>query len=78
MVKNITQLKEEMEIAIMDVMDHKNLDKDVPYFKNKPSTTENVAVYIWNKLKEIMEKPELLYEVKLHETDKNVIIYRGD
>lgn len=33
MVMNITELKEHMDQAIMKPMDHKNLDKDVDFFK---------------------------------------------
>jgi 6-pyruvoyltetrahydropterin/6-carboxytetrahydropterin synthase len=43
----------------------------------QPSTTENLAVYIWANLKLKMPKPELLFEVKIYETDKNSVIYRG-
>ena len=34
MVMNITDLKKAMNIAIMDTLDHKNIDLDVPYFAN--------------------------------------------
>ncbi|CAH1393931.1 unnamed protein product [Nezara viridula] len=78
MVLNINDLKKVMKLAIMDPLDHKNLDKDVPYFKNVVSTTENVVVYVWNNLKKFLEDPTLLYEVKIYETDKNVVIYRGE
>lgn len=43
----------------------------------QPSTSENVAIYIWEALRMRMSKPELLYEVKLYETEKNSVIYRG-
>lgn len=33
MVMNITELKEHMDHAIMIPLDHKNLDKDVDFFK---------------------------------------------
>ncbi|XP_049787693.1 6-pyruvoyl tetrahydrobiopterin synthase [Schistocerca cancellata] len=78
MVMNISDLKKYMNEAIMDVMDHKNLDKDVPYFKDIVSTTENVAIFIWNNLKSLLPNPEILYEVKIHETEKNIVIYRGE
>ena len=69
----------------MDTLDHKNLDKDVPYFSKSsgpPSTTENVAVFIWNSLRDHMTEARLfhpaeLYEVKIWETDKNIVVYRG-
>lgn len=102
MVMNIADLKDHMDHTIMKHLDHKNLDKDVPFFKNtvrwrtaykiypsfylqlnpillpsQPSTSENVAIYIWDALRTRMSKPELLYEVKLYETDKNSVVYRG-
>uniref|UniRef100_A0A8D8T2C3 6-pyruvoyl tetrahydrobiopterin synthase n=1 Tax=Cacopsylla melanoneura TaxID=428564 RepID=A0A8D8T2C3_9HEMI len=78
MVLNINDLKVYMKQAIMEPMDHKNLDKDVPYFADVVSTSENVAIFIWNNMKKVMKEPELLYEVKLFETDKNIILYRGE
>lgn len=62
----------------MDTLDHKNIDKDVPYFEYVPSTTENVAIYIFNEIKNMLPNPALLYEVKIHETDNNIVIYRGE
>nr|CAG4635168.1 EOG090X0HIM [Alona affinis] len=78
MVMNLADLKKYMDQTIMDVMDHKNLDKDVAHFKHRVSTTENVAVFIWDSLAAVMPVPALLYEVQVHETDKNVMIYRGE
>ncbi|XP_032816923.2 6-pyruvoyl tetrahydrobiopterin synthase isoform X3 [Petromyzon marinus] len=77
MVMNIVDLKEAMQRAIMNPMDHKNLDKDVPYFKDVPSTTENVAVFVWENLRKLLPEGSL-FEVKIHETDKNVVVYRGE
>lgn len=78
MVMNISDLKLYMKKVLMDQLDHKNLDKDISYFKNIVSTTENVAIYIFNELKKIMPNSDLLYEVKIYETDKNIVIYRGN
>ncbi|XP_070846791.1 6-pyruvoyl tetrahydrobiopterin synthase [Chaetodon trifascialis] len=77
MVMNLTDLKKCIEDVIMTPMDHKNLDKDVPYFTDVVSTTENVAVYIWDNMVKVLP-PNLLYEIKIHETDKNIVIYRGE
>ncbi|XP_033634429.1 6-pyruvoyl tetrahydrobiopterin synthase-like [Asterias rubens] len=78
MVINLTDLKQYMKTAIMDPLDHKNIDKDVPYFKGVVSTSENIAIFIWDQMKIQLPDPELLYEVKLHETDKNIVHYRGE
>ncbi|XP_063995220.1 6-pyruvoyl tetrahydrobiopterin synthase [Diachasmimorpha longicaudata] len=78
MVMNIADLKVYIQKVLMDQLDHKNLDRDVPYFANVISTTENVAVYVFDQLRTIMPNPSLLYEVKIYETDKNIIVYRGE
>jgi 6-pyruvoyltetrahydropterin/6-carboxytetrahydropterin synthase len=78
MVMNISDIKEIMNEAIMKPLDHKCIDKDVPYFKNVVSTTENVAIFIWNRVKMGLPKPELLYEVKIWETENNIVLYRGE
>ncbi|XP_076154326.1 6-pyruvoyl tetrahydrobiopterin synthase [Alosa pseudoharengus] len=77
MVMNLTDLKQYIEEAIMIPLDHKNLDKDVPYFADVVSTTENLAVFIWDSLAKLLP-PNLLYEIKVHETDKNIVVYRGE
>ncbi|XP_072229819.1 6-pyruvoyl tetrahydrobiopterin synthase [Leuresthes tenuis] len=77
MVMNLTDLKKYIEKVIMAPLDHKNLDKDVPYFASIASTTENVAVYIWDNMVKILP-PDLLYEIKIYETDNNIVVYRGE
>ncbi|XP_041361052.1 6-pyruvoyl tetrahydrobiopterin synthase-like [Gigantopelta aegis] len=77
MVINLVDLKQYMEAAIMTVLDHKSIDNDVPYFKEHVSTAENIAVFIWKSLQSKVPAG-YLYEIKLHETDKNVVFYRGE
>ncbi|XP_026096634.1 6-pyruvoyl tetrahydrobiopterin synthase-like [Carassius auratus] len=77
MVMNLTDLKEFIEVAIMKPLDHKNLDLDVPYFADVVSTTENLSVFIWDSLEKLLP-PDSLHEIKIYETDKNIVVYRGD
>ncbi|XP_072277861.1 6-pyruvoyl tetrahydrobiopterin synthase [Pyxicephalus adspersus] len=77
MVMNLTDLKKHMEDVIMVQLDHKNLDQDVPYFKNVVSSVENLTVFIWDGLLEKIP-PGLLHEVCIHETDCNIATYRGE
>jgi len=78
MLINIADLKIFIEDAIMKPLDHKNIDKDVPYFANVVSTTENVAIFIWNNLRAALPNPQILYEVKIYETENNIMVYRGE
>lgn len=76
MIINIHDLSNYIWTYVLDELDHHNLDKDIEYFKDRPSTTENVARYIWLKLVDRIPPPARLYEVKILETEKNHVIYR--
>lgn len=77
MVINLVDLKLAMG-KVIERLDHRNIDKDVDEFRNgKVSTAENLAVYFYQKLSELLP-PGLLYEIKLHETTNNVVFYRGE
>jgi len=75
---NISDLKKSLQ-EVLEPLDHKNLDKDVPYFFSVVSTTENLAIYIWDQLApKVSSDSSQLFEIIIHETDKNTIRYRGD
>ncbi|KAJ1965843.1 hypothetical protein IWQ62_002567, partial [Dispira parvispora] len=76
MVMNITDLKEAIQKAIMDPLDHRNLDTDVEFFQDRPSTTENLAIYIWTNIQTYLP-PNLLHRVRIDETDQNRVEYYG-
>jgi 6-pyruvoyltetrahydropterin/6-carboxytetrahydropterin synthase len=83
MVMNIADLKNLIQTQVLDLVDHKHLDLDVDYFskKNLVSTTENLAVFIWEELFSSLKqqyKNVQLYEIKLYETEKNIVVYRGE
>ena len=73
-------LSDIIKAEIEDHMDHKNLNVDVPEFNAETNglipTAENIAVVIWNRLREKVE-PELELEVVLYETPRNFVTYRG-
>ena len=79
MVVNIADLKIWIKEKVLDVLDHRNIDKEVEYFMNGVvSTTENVAVFCWEQLVGIIPQPARLYQVKIWETEKNIVTYRGE
>lgn len=68
-----TLIAEEVE----DAFDHKNLNLDVPDFKDLNPTAENISVVIWNKLRKRINT-EFSLEVVLYETPRNFVTYRGE
>lgn len=63
-------IHEHIELAF----DHKNLNLDVPEFKDVNPTAENIAVVIFNKLRPYIKK-ELDLQVTLYETPRNFVSY---
>lgn len=57
--------------------DHKNLNIDVPDFKDLNPTAENIAVVIWNKLRKYIDH-KMDLEVVLFETPRNFVTYKGN
>lgn len=76
-VINLVDLKHAIEDAVLEKVDHKHLNLDVQEFRNINPTAENMAVVFWKMLEPRLPKG-LLYEIKLHETENNVAIYKGE
>src|SRR6185295_7037085 len=51
MVVNLYDLKKALE-QVLEQFDHKNLNLDTPYFKDRIPTTENIALVLWSVLAE--------------------------
>jgi 6-pyruvoyltetrahydropterin/6-carboxytetrahydropterin synthase len=77
-VININILKQIIKDKVIDKVDHKNLNLDVDFMKGKITTTENLAMAIWNELKLSIEREgAFLHCVKIAETENNSIEYYG-
>ena len=75
-VVDVKVLKDYIKSEIEDAFDHKNLNLEVPEFKAKNPTAENIAIVIYNKLKLVLD-PHLDLEVTLYETPRNFVSYSG-
>lgn len=77
MVLNLTDLKQAINEQVIDWVDHKHLNYDVPWLEGCIPTTEVLAMRFWERLQSVLPQG-LLYEVKLYETENNIAIYRGE
>tara|TARA_B100000497_G_scaffold124970_1_gene160575 strand:- start:1042 stop:1452 length:411 start_codon:yes stop_codon:yes gene_type:complete len=75
-VIDVKILKDFIKSEIEDAFDHKNLNVEVPEFKNLNPTAENIVVVIYNKLKVVLDS-NLALEVTLFETPRNFVSYSG-
>ena len=62
---------------IEEPFDHKNLNVEVPEFKNLNPTVENIAIVIWKRLRKRIDA-EFAISIKLYETPRNFVVYNGD
>ena len=62
---------------IEEAFDHKNLNEDVPEFKDLNPTAEHIAYIIWNKLRVLIASDKEL-EITLYETPRNFVTYKGN
>jgi 6-pyruvoyltetrahydropterin/6-carboxytetrahydropterin synthase len=77
MVLNLTEMKRITNEQVVNWVDHKHLNHDVPWLEGTIPTAEMLVVRFWERL-EPHFPAGLLYEVKLYETENNIAIYRGE
>jgi 6-pyruvoyltetrahydropterin/6-carboxytetrahydropterin synthase len=70
-------LKDIIKSEVEDAFDHKNLNIEVPEFKELNPTAENIAVVIYNKMTSKLDK-NLDLVVTLYETPRNFVTYSGN
>ena len=63
---------------VLDKLDHKNLNVDVPFLKDQLCSTENVAKAIWNELILFLPVEATLHCIKLYETPRIFVEYFGE
>ena len=78
-VINMNILKGIIKERIIEKIDHRNLNLDVDFMKGLVATTENMAIAIWNELKDPVEREGAsLHCVRIEETENNSIEYYGE
>ena len=73
---NLDELKDIIKTEVEDYLDHKNLNLEIPEFKDLNPTVENIAKVIWNRLS-IKLSNRYKLSVKLFETPRNFVVYTG-
>ena len=69
-VLDLKHLSEVISSRVIQDVDHRNLNTDVPWLEGRIPTAENLAIAFWERIRS--ELPEgALRSVRLWETDKN-------
>lgn len=73
-VMDMKVLSDLMEEHVLSQLDHKNLNLDVPYFREVNPTAENICLYIYDTLRALLDT-RLDLQVRLYETERNFVEY---
>ena len=77
-VINLKDLSKIMKEHVVEALDHKNLNLDVPFMAGILASTENLAIKIWEQIESpIKEAGGELVKIKLEETENNYVEYFG-
>jgi 6-pyruvoyltetrahydropterin/6-carboxytetrahydropterin synthase len=78
-VTDLSKLSEVIQKKIVNHVDHKNINLDVPFLKGIMASTENLAIAFWKELeKPVAQLGAKLYCIKLQETENNYVEYYGE
>src|SRR5580704_18162864 len=66
-VVDLKQLKDVMHREVLDALDHRFLNKEVPEFFTLIPTTENLAIVIWQRLAPKLKEAQL-HRIRVYET----------
>jgi len=75
---DVKKLSDIIKEHVLEILDHKNLNLDVPFLQGAMCSTENLAIGIWQQLLPHLPKDVLLHCIKLYETPRIYVEYYGD
>jgi len=77
-VVNLKKLNKFVSENVIKSLDHKQIDLDIDWFKDKSPSTENLVEFIWEKLTPFFEDLDsMLYKIYLRETPTIYTEYYG-
>jgi 6-pyruvoyltetrahydropterin/6-carboxytetrahydropterin synthase len=76
-VVDLKQLKDIMNREVLDALDHRHLNKEVPEFAKLIPTTENIAIAIWQRLVSKLNTAQL-HRVRVYETPDLFVDFYGE
>ena len=77
-VMDLKDLKELVNRHVVDDLDHRNLNLDVPWLEGVIPSTENLVVMIWERIAPLIQPPAKLDRLILRETPRHWVEYSGE
>ncbi len=70
-------LKEILNREVIEALDHRHLNKEVPEFADQIPTTENLAIAIWQRLESKLNVAKL-HRVRVYELPDLFVDFYGE
>ncbi len=77
-VYDVKKLSIIVQEHVIDKLDHKNLNLDVPFMEGKLCSIENLVIGIWGELAPNLPEEVQLHSLKLYETPRIFVEYFGN
>ena len=77
-VFDVKKLSNLIKDHVIEKIDHRNLNIDVPFMQGKMCSTENLAIAIWKELSPHLPAEVKLHCIKLYETPRIYVEYFGE
>ncbi len=77
-VMDAKQISKIIKDRVIEVLDHKNLNLDVPFMTGKLCSIENLTLEIWQQLSPYLPQGVALHCIKLVETPRIFVEYFGE
>jgi 6-pyruvoyltetrahydropterin/6-carboxytetrahydropterin synthase len=76
-VMDLKVLSKIIKEEVTEVLDHKNLNLDVPALKDVLPSIEHIVIFIWGQIKVHLPEGVELHKIHLRETNNNFVEYYG-
>ena len=73
---DLGHVNEIVKSNVVDILDHSQIEQDIPWFKGKQPSSEVIVVWIWEQISKYLKGAEL-YRIRLVETHSIHTDYYG-
>lgn len=77
-IMDLKLLKRIIKEEVIEHLDHRNLNEDVPFLKGVIPSIEHLATAIWQRIEPRLPEHCLLHKVLLYETEQNFVEFYGE
>lgn len=79
-VIDLKVLSDVIKEEIIEQLDHKNINLDVPFMQGKMASCEILVMEIWRLIEQALSPltEARLYQIRLYETERNFVDYYGE